>query len=80
VAQGELPAVFAESDDPQRLVPIVTEPGKFVIAVAGDPNRTNAYTMSNDGTHGNWTANRIDRSFATDLMCRIDNPGACASG
>ena len=80
VAQGELPAVFAESDDPQRLVPIVTEPGKFVIAVAGDPNRTNAYTMSNDGTHGNWTANRIDRSFATDLMCRIDNPGACAPG
>jgi hypothetical protein len=80
VAKGELPDVFAESDDPQRLVPIVTAPDKFVIAVSGDPNRTNAYVMSNDGSHGQWTANAIDRSFATDLMCRIDNPAACAAG
>lgn len=68
---GHVPAAFAESDDPDRLVPIVTEPSKFVVAVAGDPSRTNAYVMSNDGLHGAYTAKRIDRSFSEDLVCRI---------
>ena len=57
-----MPPVFGESDDPERLVPIVTSPDKFLIAVAGDPNRTNAYAMSHDGPHGDWTAARIDRT------------------
>lgn len=71
VANGDLPAVFAESTDPDRLVPIVDEPSKFVIAVAGDPNRTNAYVLSNDGPHGDYTAKAIDRSPSTDLVCAI---------
>ena len=70
-ATGHVPAVFAESDDPDRLVPIVTEPTKFVIAVAGDPNRTNAYVMSNDGPHGDYTAKLIDRTYSNDLVCAI---------
>jgi len=70
-AQGHVPAAFAESDDPDRLVPIVTEPAKFVIAVAGDPTRTNAYAMSNDGPHGDYTARAVDRSLSTDLTCQI---------
>lgn len=71
VAQGHVPPVFAESDDPDRLVPIVTDPSKFAIAVAGDPARTNAYVLSNDGPHGDWTARRIDRSTSQDLVCGI---------
>ena len=70
-AAGLVPPVFGESDDPDRLVPIVTDPGRFLIAVAGDPHRTNAYVMSHDGPHGNWTAARVDRTFADDLVCRI---------
>jgi hypothetical protein len=69
--QGRVPAVFAESEDPERLVPIVDAPSKIMIAVAGDPDRTNAYVFSNDGPHGDWTARRIDRTTATDLVCRI---------
>ena len=69
---GHVPEVFANSDDPDRLVPIVTEPSKFLIAVAGDPNRANAYAMSNDGPHGYWTAKRINRESSSDLACRID--------
>jgi hypothetical protein len=69
---GHVPDVFAESEDPDRLVPIVTEPSKFMIAVAGDPSRTNAYAFSNDGPHGDYTAKRIDRTQATDLLCSID--------
>ena len=70
-AEGLVPPVFGESDDPDRLVPIVTSPDKFLIAVAGDPNRTNAFAMSHDGPHGDWTSARIDRTYSDDLVCRI---------
>ena len=76
VAEGLLPAVFAESDDVNRLVPIVTRPERLMIAVAGDPNRTNAYALSNDGPHGWWTTKRIDHTPASDLVCNIG--GTCA--
>ncbi len=66
---GLVPAAFAESDDADRLVPIVTEPDRFVVAVAGDPTRANAYVMSNDGPHGDWAAKAIDLSFSLDLAC-----------
>jgi hypothetical protein len=72
-ASGLVPSVFAESDDPDRLVPIVTAPERFLIAVAGDPNRANAYVMSNDGPHGYWTTSPVDRSHSLDLACRIDD-------
>ncbi len=65
--------MFAESDDPQRLVPIVTEPARFLIAVAGDRNRANALAMAHDGLHGNWTATYVDRSRSLDLACVIGN-------
>ncbi len=71
VAAGDLPAAFALSDDPDRLVPIVTAPEKFLIAVAGDPHRANAYVMSNDGPHGDWTSKAIDRSFSPDLTWQV---------
>ena len=70
-AEGHVPAVFAESDDPARLVPIVDEAARIMIAVAGDPDRTNAYVFANDGPHGDWTAKRIARGPADDLVCRI---------
>lgn len=60
-AAGLIPPVFGGSEDPNRLVPIVTEASKFVVAVAGDPNRNSAYVMSNDGPHGDWTAKKFDR-------------------
>lgn len=71
VAEGIVPPVFAESDDPERLVPIVSDASKFLIAVAGDPNRANAFVMSHDGPHGDWTARQIDRTPSTDLLCRV---------
>jgi hypothetical protein len=75
-AGGFVPPVFAESSDPDRPVPIVVAPEQFVIAVAGDPNRTNAYVLSHDGPHGDWTSKPIDRSFSTDLVCSIAPPAA----
>ncbi len=74
---GQLPEVYGESDDPDRLVPVATRPERFLIAVAGDPNRTNAYAFSNDGPHGWWTAHSIDHTPASDLVCSIG--GDCAT-
>ena len=73
-AEGKIPKVFAESDDPARLVPVVTRPERLLIAVAGDPNRTNAYAFSNDGPHGWWTTKPIDFDVATDLLCEVPQP------
>ena len=52
VAEGKAPPIFAESDDPERLVPIVCEPDDLMIAVSGDPLRTNAYSFVHNGLLG----------------------------
>jgi hypothetical protein len=56
---GKLPKVFAESDDPNRLVPIVLDPDDFMVLVSGDPLRTNAYTFAHNGYLGFPTAKKI---------------------
>ena len=66
---GHVPTVFAESDDPDRLVPIVTEPSKLVLAVAGDSTRANAFAFSHDGPHGDLIAKPIDFEPVDDLIC-----------
>ncbi len=70
-ATGIVPPVFAESDDPNRLVPIVDHPRRIRIAVAGDPNRANAFVMSNDGAHGWWTTQPVDTAISSNLACAL---------
>ena len=55
-----VPLAFAESDDPERLVPIVFEPDDFMVLVSGDPLRTNAYTFAQNGYLGFPTAKKIE--------------------
>jgi len=57
---GKVPKVFLESDDPERLVPIVFEPDDFMITVSGDMLRTNAYTFSHNGLLGYPVAKKIE--------------------
>ena len=59
VQAGRMPALFHESDDPDRMVPIVTMPDLFMIAVTGDPGRTNAYAFAHNGRLGWPTGKRI---------------------
>lgn len=59
VAKGDVPKVFAESDDPERLVPIVFKPEDFLVVVTGDPLRTNAYVFSHNGLRGFTVAKKI---------------------
>ena len=56
---GRLPKVFAESDDPERMVPIVTGPDEFMVFVSGDPLRTNAYAFAHNGYLGFPVAKKI---------------------
>ena len=60
--KGNIPAVFAESDDPNRRVPLVWEPGHYMIAITGDPLRTNAYVFAHNGYLGFPTTRKIDLS------------------
>ena len=57
---GKAAPIFGESADPARLVPIVNDANHFMIAVTGDPLRTNAYAFSHNGRLGFPTAKRID--------------------
>ena len=52
VKSKRAPAVFAESDDPNRLVPVVCKPEDIMVAVSGDPLRTNAYVFAHNGILG----------------------------
>jgi hypothetical protein len=56
---GKADRAFAESSDPERLVPIVVRPEDFMIAVAGDPLRTNAYVFSHNGMLGYSTTKAV---------------------
>ena len=54
-------ARFAESSDPDRMVPIVGQPDHLLIGVAGDPLRTNAYVFAHNGMLGFPVAHRVER-------------------
>lgn len=52
VRRGRAAAIFAESDDPERLVPVVEKAEDIMVAVSGDPLRTNAYVFAHNGILG----------------------------
>ena len=49
---GRIPAVFHESDDPQRLVPLVWRPEDFHVVVTGDLGRNSIYVFAHNGVLG----------------------------
>lgn len=57
---GAIPALFHESDDPDRMVPIVWKPEDLMLAVGGDPLRNNAYVFAHNGFLGFPTGKKID--------------------
>ena len=59
VRRGRAAPIFAQSDDPERLVPIVEKAEDIMIAVSGDPLRTNAYVFAHNGILGYTTTKPI---------------------
>ena len=56
---GKANALYGESQDPDRLVPLVCDPMDIQICVSGDPGRTNAQVFSHNGILGFPTARAI---------------------
>lgn len=52
VRQGKLPKLYCESEDPNRLIPIVASPDDFMITVSGDPARDNCLICAQNGYIG----------------------------
>ena len=75
---GRLPGTFLESDDPQRLVPIVLDPEDFMVLVSGDPLRTNAYVFAHNGYLGFPAARKIQ--LPRDWSERLGARGTAAQG
>jgi hypothetical protein len=59
VQRGRAAPIFAESDDPERLVPVVEKAADIMIAVSGDPLRTNAYVFGHNGILGYTTTKPV---------------------
>jgi hypothetical protein len=59
IGTGTAAPHFAESDDPERLVPIVEAPEDILLVLSGDPLRSNAYAFASNGMHGFPTSRRI---------------------
>ncbi len=56
---GKAAPLYAESDDPERLVPIVEKPEHILMVLSGDPLRSNACVFASNGMHGFPTSKRI---------------------
>ena len=67
VRRGHIPALYAESEDLNRLVPIVWKAEDLMIAVAGDPGRNNAYVFAHNGVLGYPVGKRIRLPREWDL-------------
>src|SRR5688572_8236910 len=56
---GRVPKVFFDSDDPNRMVPLVWEPDDYMVVVTGDPARNSAYVFAHNGVLGYPVAKKI---------------------
>ncbi len=72
---GNIPEFFYESDDPERLLPIVFDPEDFQIVVTGDLMRTNAYSFTHNGHLGYTVGRRIALPAAWESLMAALPPG-----
>lgn len=71
VRRGKLPARFAESDDPERLVPVLHNPEELQIVVCGSPNRNRSFIIPQMGNHG-WDVSKEIR-LPADWNARLQS-------
>ncbi len=60
VEEGRLPEFYYESNNPNRLVPIVFSPDDFLITVSGDPTRDNCFICAQNGHIGYPVSKKIE--------------------
>ena len=74
VQQDKLPAQFCESNDPDRLVPIVWSPDDFMITVSGGPGKDGCFICAQHGFMGYPTSKKIElpanwEELLKDVQC-----------
>lgn len=72
VRKGEIPEIFCESTDPNRLVPLVMSPEDFMVGVSGDPGRDNGLAFSDNGFIGAPVARKIRLPKDWDQLCEAE--------
>ncbi|MFC1915557.1 UGSC family (seleno)protein [Chloroflexota bacterium] len=60
VKKGDLPKQYCESEDPDRLIPIVWSPDDFMITVSGDPDRDNCFICGQNGFIGYPVSKKVE--------------------
>ncbi len=60
VEEGRLPGLYCESNNPDRLVPIVWSPGDVMLTVSGDPGRDNCFICAQNGFIGYPVSRKIE--------------------
>ena len=67
VRKGIIPPLYAESDDPDRVVPLLLRPDMVSIVVGGDPGRNQNRIYANNHAQGVPISRRvIDRSASAN--------------
>jgi hypothetical protein len=70
VKSGKLPKMFAESDDPNRLVPIFIDPGKLYFVLGGDEARNRVCFYMNNQNQGHPHAVKIELPKNWDALLK----------
>ena len=65
---GLIPKVYHESDDPNRLVPLVWRPEDYLICVTGDLTRNSIYIFAHNGVLGFPTCKKIQLPKAWEQL------------
>jgi hypothetical protein len=81
VRKGVTPSLYAESDDPDRMVPLLLRPDMVTIVVGGDPGRNQNRIYANNHAQGVPISRRIvGRSPAVGLAGFTPEPFAVPAG
>jgi len=78
VEQGKLPEYFCETDDPERLLPVLHRPDQLLVVVSGFWNRSRNFIVSQCGDQGLAVSREI--SLPANWEQLLENAGACGSG
>ncbi|MBW1738482.1 MAG: hypothetical protein JRJ69_13255 [Deltaproteobacteria bacterium] len=74
VKSGLISKIFCESEDPQRLLPVVHNPGEFQIIVGGSMARCRGFVMGQAGAEGLATSKKIELPANWDNLPKSRKP------
>ena len=68
VQRGAMPAAWAESDNPQRMVPLMLPETQWLVIVTGDPTRNRCCILRQNFKQGYATSRKIQLPARWDAM------------